>query len=191
MGFPGGSDSKGPACNEGDPSSIPGLGRVPGEGNGYPLQYSWLENSMDSGAWQACTWGPRELDTTEQLTLSISSTGHLNWNSEKKKFKVTLNPKCGGLWMPEKGYWFFFPSVNNEGPLNEMFVQWPSLKWIKSSEWPCVNLWIPDSHFNSFSKGFTFNNIFQNEFQNESLPRFIDNNYESPISWSKNILNSA
>ena len=41
-----------PAC-VGDLSSIPGLGRSPGEGNGYPLQYSGLENSMDRGAWQA------------------------------------------------------------------------------------------------------------------------------------------
>ena len=37
------------ACNEGDPGSIPGLGRCPGEGKGYPLQYSGLENSMDMG----------------------------------------------------------------------------------------------------------------------------------------------
>ena len=36
-----------------DPSVIPGLGRSPGEGNGYPLQYSCLENSMDRGSWQA------------------------------------------------------------------------------------------------------------------------------------------
>ena len=50
MGFPGGSDSKEPACNEGDPGLTPGLGRSPGEGNGYPLQYSFLENSMDRGA---------------------------------------------------------------------------------------------------------------------------------------------
>ena len=48
-GFPGGSDSKDYACNAGDLSSIPGLGRSPGEGNGYPLQYSCLENSMDRG----------------------------------------------------------------------------------------------------------------------------------------------
>ena len=50
-GFLGGSDSKELACNSGDPGSIPGLGRLPGEGNGYgkvyPLQYSCLENSMD------------------------------------------------------------------------------------------------------------------------------------------------
>ena len=49
-GFPGGSDGKAFACNEGDPGSIPGLGRSPGEGNGNPLQHSCLENSMDGGA---------------------------------------------------------------------------------------------------------------------------------------------
>ena len=47
MGFPGGSDGKEFACNVGDLGSIPGLGRSPGEGKGYPLQYSGLENSMD------------------------------------------------------------------------------------------------------------------------------------------------
>ena len=45
MDFPGGSDKE-TACNVGDPASIPGLGRSPGEGNSYPLQYSGLENSM-------------------------------------------------------------------------------------------------------------------------------------------------
>ena len=53
MGFPGGSDSKESACNAGDPGSIPGVGRSPGEGNGKPLEYSSLENPMDSGAWWA------------------------------------------------------------------------------------------------------------------------------------------
>ena len=45
-GFPGGSDDKEPTCNAGDPGLIPGFGRSPGEGKGYPLQYSGLENSM-------------------------------------------------------------------------------------------------------------------------------------------------
>ena len=45
--FPGGSAGKQPACNTGDLGSIPGSGRSPGEGKGYPLQYSGLENSMD------------------------------------------------------------------------------------------------------------------------------------------------
>ena len=49
-GFPGISDGKESACNAGDLGLIPGLGRSHVEGNGYPLQYSWLENSMDRGA---------------------------------------------------------------------------------------------------------------------------------------------
>ena len=53
MGFPGGSDGKESAYNAGDPGSNSGLGRSPEEENGYPLQYSCLENSMDRGAWQA------------------------------------------------------------------------------------------------------------------------------------------
>ena len=47
MGFHGGSDSKQSACNAGDLGLIPGLGRFPEEGNGKPLQYSCLENSME------------------------------------------------------------------------------------------------------------------------------------------------
>ena len=49
--FPGGSEGKASACNGGDLGSIPGLGGSPGEGNGYPLQYSCLENPTDGGAW--------------------------------------------------------------------------------------------------------------------------------------------
>ena len=47
LGFPGGSAGKESTCNAGDLGSIPGLGRFPGEGNHYQLQYSGLENSMD------------------------------------------------------------------------------------------------------------------------------------------------
>ena len=57
MGFPGGSDGKAFASNEGDQGSIPWLGRSPGDGNGNPLQYSCLENSMDRGAWGATDHG--------------------------------------------------------------------------------------------------------------------------------------
>ena len=51
--LPGGSDGKESACNAGDPDLIPELGRCPEKGNGNPLQYSCLENTMDRGAWQA------------------------------------------------------------------------------------------------------------------------------------------
>ena len=57
MGFPGSSPGKESACNAGDPSSVPELGRSPGEINSYPLQYSCLENSMDRGAWQVTIHG--------------------------------------------------------------------------------------------------------------------------------------
>jgi len=53
-------------CNVGDLGSIPGLVRTPGEGKGYPLQYSGLENSMDYSP-----WGCKESDTTEPLSLSL------------------------------------------------------------------------------------------------------------------------
>ena len=55
--FPSGSGSKASVCNAGDPGSIPGLGRSRGEGNGRPLQYSYLENPMDRGAWEATVYG--------------------------------------------------------------------------------------------------------------------------------------
>ena len=60
LGFPGSSDSKEFACNAGDPSSIPGLGRSTGEGKSYPLQYSGLENSTDREAWWATVHGVAE-----------------------------------------------------------------------------------------------------------------------------------
>ena len=57
VGFPGDSDGKESACNAGDQGLIPGLGKSPGEGNGNPLQYSRLRNSMNRGARQALVHG--------------------------------------------------------------------------------------------------------------------------------------
>ena len=59
--FPGGSDGEESACNAGDPGLVPGSGRSPGEGNGYPLQYSCLENPMDRGAWWAIVRGSQRV----------------------------------------------------------------------------------------------------------------------------------
>ena len=56
-GFPGGLAGKESACKAGDPGSIVGSGRAPGEGNGHPLQYSCQEHSMDRGAWWATVHG--------------------------------------------------------------------------------------------------------------------------------------
>ena len=57
LGFPHSSVVKESACNAGDPGSIPGLRRSPGEGSGNPLKYSYLENPMNRGAWQATVHG--------------------------------------------------------------------------------------------------------------------------------------
>ena len=63
--FPGGSVVKNLPVNGGDAGSVPGLGRSPGDGNGNPLQYSFLENPMDRGASQATVHGViKESDTT-------------------------------------------------------------------------------------------------------------------------------
>ena len=63
MGFPGGSVVKNRSANARDMSSIPELGGSPGGGNGNPLQYSCLENSMDRGAWQATVHGVAKSQT--------------------------------------------------------------------------------------------------------------------------------
>ena len=59
-GFSDGSDGEEFACNAGDQGLIPGSGRSPGEGNGYPLLYSCLENLMDRGVWWATVYGAAE-----------------------------------------------------------------------------------------------------------------------------------
>ena len=70
--FPGGSGGKESANSVGELDSVPGSGRSPGEGNGSPLQYSCLENSMDGGAWRATgLWACQVLDTTEVVTPKI------------------------------------------------------------------------------------------------------------------------
>ena len=75
LGFPCGSAGKESACNVGDLGSISGLGRSPGEGKGYPLQCSGLENSKDC----ISPWGRKESDMTERLSLTSSTFFPLSW----------------------------------------------------------------------------------------------------------------
>ena len=71
LGFPGGLAGKESTCNEGDLGLIPGSGRSPGGGHGNPLQYSWLENPMDRGAWQATVHEVTKSQTTKHSTAHI------------------------------------------------------------------------------------------------------------------------
>ena len=81
LGFPNGSDGRESSCNAGDLGLIPGLGRSPGEGNSYPLQYSCLKNSMDRGAWWSTS------DKLKVLVLACSSS--LTYG-----FRVLKSPPC-------------------------------------------------------------------------------------------------
>ena len=69
---PGGSEGNESSCNAGDPGLIPGLGISLGEGNGYPLQYSCLENSKDKGAWRATVQGVAKSQTWAINTLTFT-----------------------------------------------------------------------------------------------------------------------
>ena len=76
-GFPGGSDGKASACNAGDPGSILGSRRSPGEGNDNPLQYSCLENPMDGGTWWATLHGVTKSQTRLRTELHLMKTVQL------------------------------------------------------------------------------------------------------------------
>ena len=71
-GLPGGSDNKEPACNAGDPGSVPGSGRSAGEGNGYPLPFLLGEFHGQRSLEGYSPWGRKELDTTERLHFTSS-----------------------------------------------------------------------------------------------------------------------
>ena len=92
LDFPGGSPGKESNCNVGDLGLIPGLGRSPGERNGYPLRYPSLEKSMDSA------WGWKESDTTESLSLSLF-------------FHIEVGAGC---WLSDRSLGFFPHGIPHE-----------------------------------------------------------------------------
>ena len=102
MGFPGGSDGKESACNTGDLGSIPGLGRSLGEGNGNPIQYSFLENSTDRGAWWGVAKSQTQLNdqhsTRRDLRRAVACP-HLSSSSTELGKGLRSNPS----WNPGRG----------------------------------------------------------------------------------------
>ena len=95
--FPGGSEDKASACNAGDPGSIPGLGRSPGEGNGNPLQCSCLENTGDRGAWWASVYGVAQSRT--QLKWLSSSSSIQCYHYHLSKFHIYALVYCIGIFL--------------------------------------------------------------------------------------------
>ena len=97
MGFPDGLNNKESACNAGDLGSNPGSGRSPGKENGYPLQYSCLENSTNRGAWRAIVRGSQRvghdwvINTSLYLCVCCLHTAVLEWHlPEDKVYLITL-----------------------------------------------------------------------------------------------------
>ena len=98
LGFHGGSGGKESACNVRDLGSIPGLGRSPGEGNSFPLQYSGLENWMDRGAWRAIVHG-----------LAKSQTQMRDWQFQfTYTFLLMFIPYSSVIWELSLIYPLFF-----------------------------------------------------------------------------------
>ena len=90
-GFFGGTNGKESACSAKDPGSIPGLGRSPGEGNGNPLQYSCLENSMDGGSWRLHSMGSQRVGH-DRLTSLASDLYQLQTKHKCIGMSSTLIP---------------------------------------------------------------------------------------------------
>ena len=122
-------------ANAVDMGLIPGLGRSPGEGNGYPLQYSWLENPMDRGAWQAPVHGI----TKSRHYWATNTLTHNNWKIHRgfqcivltTCSHITLGLSSTCLWT----FCFFLISLHKPTPS----AQQPSTttRWVNSSELNC------------------------------------------------------
>ena len=125
--FPGGSNSKESACNVGDQGSIPGSEGYPAEGNGNPLQYSCLENSMDRGAWWVTVHGVTKSQiTTKRLTHTHTHTHthttllgswprlailciflSLLFKSNSLAYSIPLKSDFAGSWLSSKSLSLF------------------------------------------------------------------------------------
>ena len=89
-GLLGGSDNKESAFSVGDPGSIPGSGRSPGEGNGYPLQYSCLGNLMERGIWRPTVHGVAESDMTEHTYKHTHTYAHTHTHTHTPHIPSSL-----------------------------------------------------------------------------------------------------
>ena len=151
--FPGGSFTHESACSAGDPHSIPGLGRSPGEGNDNPLQYSCLENSVDRGAWWATVLG-----VMKSWTWLSYFTFTLHWWQTEWKTTVTENesnwslglqpcltqwnyePCCVGPPRSDGSWWRVLTKCGSleEGMANHFSTHALRIPWMA---WKCKKIW--------------------------------------------------
>ena len=109
-GFPYGSAGKESSCSVGDLNLIPGLGRSPGEGKGYPLQYSGLENYSP--------WGCKELDTTERLSLHFTSV-FIEEGEKKRLFRRVSGSQQNWVERSESSHTHLPPPPMDNLPPNQ------------------------------------------------------------------------
>ena len=136
LGFPGGSDSKESTCNVVDLGSIPGLGRSPGEGTSYPLQYSGLKNSTDRRAWQATVHGV-EKSRTWLSNFHFHFISFLVMIEDKLLIECRLCKSIAVQYVISSGRWRManvplMPSPQGQrGAPMAFFLQsgWPVLVW--------------------------------------------------------------
>ena len=115
MSFPGDSDVKKPICTVGHLGSIPGLGRSPGEGNGCPLQYFCLENSMDKG-------------TLPLQSVGLQRVGH-EWATNTLTLRVPLDSSTGGPRRLSLSLFFSSPTIHITLPILALFMSRPYFMW--------------------------------------------------------------
>ena len=149
--FPGGSAGKESAGNAGDPGLIPGSGRSPRESNGNPLQYSCLGNSIERG-----TWGCRDSDITERITLSLSIL------LKKRKWRP-LESIVFARW-----YWFRKQSTLDQwNLLMERFskITKEPLEESERGEWKS---WLKAQHSENKDHGIQFHHFMANRWRNNA-----------------------
>ena len=126
--FPGGSDGKASVYNAGDVGLIPGLGRSPGEGNGNPLQYYFLENPMDRGAWSATVHEVAKCRTRlNDFTFTLRFRVHQIWKRHSLLapwfFKLHWNIRSTALRKNiVKGICISFYSLKKKKNLNSSHI---------------------------------------------------------------------
>ena len=134
LGFPDSSVGKESTCNAGDLGSIPGLGRSPGEGKGYPLHYSGLENATDCYS----PWGHKELDMTEQLWLWLSLFQFCRTSEIlKADSRVWVDSQMllsrVQLCVPMD---CSLPGSSVHGILQARILEWAAISFSRESSWP-------------------------------------------------------